>query len=211
MLLKLFLQFIIGLGVGVYGYLTPGYINLSILQLSSSKQQTTLMKALILIAIIEIPYCILCMSGMQWLMQQLLLMKIISWLIVIVLFMMAILTIIEASKVSKVNQIQEAEMDKSKYKKLFFFVIFNPFQLSAWAIWGAYFIEKQWFNWSLFSITIFSLGAAIGVFIILKIYAFMGQKLVAFFSLQKKYIHYGVAGILIILALVQLFKNLLAP
>lgn len=210
MLLKLFLQFIIGIGVGVYGYLTPGYINLSILQLSSSKQQSTLMKAMILIAIIEIPYCIVCMSGMQWLMQQLVLMKIISWLIVIVLLMMAVLTILEASKVSKVNQVLEAEIDKNKYKKLFFFVIFNPFQLSAWAIWGAYFIEKQWFNWSLFSISIFSLGAAIGVFVILKIYAFMGQKLVTFFSLQKKYINYGVASILILLALVQFIKNISA-
>ena len=124
--------------------------------------------------------------------------------------MMAVLTILEASKVSKVNQVQEAEIDNNKYKKLFFFVIFNPFQLSAWAIWGAYFIEKQWFNWSLFSISIFSLGAAIGVFVILKIYAFMGQKLVTFFSLQKKYINYGVASILILLALVQFIKNISA-
>ncbi|MBK7690190.1 MAG: hypothetical protein IPJ31_03405 [Bacteroidetes bacterium] len=76
------------------------------------------------------------------------------------------------------------------------------------AIWGAYFIEKTWFDWSLFSISIFSIGASLGVYIILKVYEFMGRQLVEFFALQKKYISYVVAGILFILALVQLVRNL---
>lgn len=208
MILKLVLQFLIGLGVGIYGYLMPGYINLSVLQLSTNKLKRELDMAILLIAVVEIPYCVLCMSGMQWLMQQEWLMKTISWMIVGVLFLMVILTLIDSKKESKKNAVDAAVISKGQYRKLFFFVIFNPFQLSAWAIWGAYFIEKTWFDWSLFSISIFSIGASLGVYIILKVYEFMGRQLVEFFALQKKYISYVVAGILFILAVVQLVRNL---
>lgn len=209
MILKLILQFIIGLGVGLYSYLTPGYINLSVMQLSTNRQKNILFWALILISIVEIPYAVACLSGMQWLMQQEVLLKVISWLIVVLLFVMAMLALYESKKESKQVNVDESVMDKGKYTKLFLFVVFNPFQISAWAIWGAYFIEKDWFDWSLFSITIFSLGASVGVFIILKVYAFMGRQLVTFFALQKKYISYAVAGILFVLAVVQLLRNLL--
>lgn len=209
MILKLILQFIIGLGVGLYSYLTPGYINLSVMQLSTNRQKNILFWTLILISIVEIPYAVACLSGMQWLMQQEVLLKVISWLIVVLLFVMAMLALYESKKESKQVNVDESVMDKGKYTKLFLFVVFNPFQISAWAIWGAYFIEKDWFDWSLFSITIFSLGASVGVFIILKVYAFMGRQLVTFFALQKKYISYAVAGILFVLAVVQLLRNLL--
>ncbi len=208
MILKLVLQFIIGLGVGLYSYMTPGYINLSVMQLSTNKQKSILFWAIILISIVEIPYAVACLSGMQWLMQQEVLLKVISWLIVVLLFVMAMLTLYESKKESKQVNVDESAMDKGKYTKLFLFVLFNPFQISAWAIWGAYFIEKDWFDWSLFSICIFSLGASAGVFIILKVYEFMGQKLVQFFHVQKKYISYVVAGILFVLAVVQLVRNL---
>lgn len=205
-MIKIIIQFLIGIAVGIYGYLTPGYINLSVLQLSSNKETKKLNQAILLISLVEIPYCIICMSGMQWLMQQSMLMLIIKWLIVVLLFAMVIVTLLEARKEAKEVSIQKIE--KGKYKNLFFFVIFNPFQLSAWAIWGAYFLEKSWFDWSIFSISIFSIGACLGVFLILKIYEIMGQKLVKFFTVQKKYISYAVAGILFILTIVQLVRNL---
>ena len=141
MILKLILQFIIGLGVGLYSYLTPGYINLSVMQLSTNRQKNILFWTLILISIVEIPYAVACLSGMQWLMQQEVLLKVISWLIVVLLFVMAMLALYESKKESKQVNVDESVMDKGKYTKLFFFFFFNPFQISAWAIWGAYFIE----------------------------------------------------------------------
>ncbi len=209
MILKIILQFIIGLGVGVYSYLTPGYINLGVMRLSGSDHSRYVLRTLLLIALIEIPYAVACLSGMQWLMQHETFMLVIRWLIVAVLFLMAILTLIDAGKEAKQKEQDGDAMDKSKFIKLLIFVIFNPFQISAWAIWGAYFIEKDWFDWSIFSILVFSFGASIGVFIILRVYAFMGQKLVAFFKLQKKYISYTVAGILFVLTTIQLLRNLL--
>lgn len=208
MMLKLVVQFILGVGVGLYGYLTPGYINLGILQLSIRSEKKMLTKALLIISLVEIPYCFVCMSGMKWLMQQETLLLIIRWLIVAILFLMVVLTLIDSKKPAKDLDMGKKAEDKQFFRKLLFFAIFNPFQLSAWTIWGGYFMEKDWFDWSAFSILLFSVGGAIGVFVMLKIYAVMGQKLVKFFSLQRKYINYGVAVILFALAIVQLVRNL---
>lgn len=209
MLIKFILQFVIGFGVGIYGYLIPSYINLGVFQMSMERSSKSLMKVLVIISIIEIPYCFLCMSGMQWIMQQTWLLSIIKWLIVIVLLLVAYLTFRDAKKEKKQNDLELKPMDSSQINKLLVYAIFNPFQLSAWAIWGTYFIEKTWFDWTTLSIFIFSIGASLGVLLILWLYAIMGRKLVSYFSENKQKIDYGISGILVLLAVIQIVRNIL--
>ncbi len=205
-MIKLLLQFFIGIIVGLYGYLTPSFMNLSILQLSSQNRTKDLWKCLIIISIVELPYCFFCMNGMQWIMQQKIFLLVIKWLIVVVLFVFAYLSYRQAQK----NANTETEEIESKFsvKSLLTIAIFNPFQLSAWAIWGSYFIEKSWFIWTPLSILIFSIGASVGVFIILRAYAFAGKKMIHYFKVNKKKIDFTIAGILLLLALVQLVRNI---
>ena len=208
-MLKLILEFIISIGVGIYGYFVPSYINMSVLQLGTLRSTKSLYKVLVVISLIEIPYCFFCMSMMQWILQQHILLLVIKWLIVVILLFLAGLNLFETKKKSKHTPLENVNvMEKKQVNKLLLLAIFNPFQLSAWAIWGTYLIEKSWFEWSAFSIFIFSIGASIGVAIILWIYAFMGNKLVSYFSVNKKQIDYFVSALLIILAVVQLVRNL---
>ncbi len=208
MLSKLLLQFLIGVGVGIYGYLVPGYINLSVLQLALNKNKKAIRTTLIIISLIEIPYCFLCMSGMQWIMQQQILLLIIKWLLAAVLLFLAIYTVIDTRKEKDKIQVKNKEIDGKQIKRLLVFAIFNPFQLSAWIIWGGYFIEKTWFEWTKIPILIFSAGASIGVFIILWVYSYAGLTLITYFSNHRKQINYVVAGILFFLAVLQIVKNL---
>ncbi len=207
MFFKLILQFIIGLGVGIYGYLVPSYINLAVLQLALNKNTKAIRKTLMIVSLIEIPYCFLCMNGMQWIMQQQILLLVIQWLLVAVLFSLAIYTLYDARKEKKEIALETKELDNKQINKLLAFAIFNPFQLSAWVIWGGYFIEKSWFEWSRVPIFIFSVGASIGVFIILWVYSYAGQKLITYFSSHRKGINYTVAGILFFLTALQVVKN----
>jgi hypothetical protein len=208
MLIKLLLQFIIGIGVGVYGYVIPSFINLGVFQLSMSHSLRQLRKVIIIISLIEIPYCFVCMSGMEWLVQHESILLYIRWLIVAVLFLMAIITWIDATKRQKDVQIDSKPIESKQLNRLLFYAIFNPFQLSAWAIWGIYFVEKTWFEWNASSIFVFSVGASIGVFIILWVYAKAGQQLVAYFSTHRKKIDYAIGLILFVLGVVQLVRNI---
>lgn len=208
MILKLILQFVIGLCVGIYGYLVPGYINLAVLQLGVNKNLKAIRITLLIISLIEIPYCFLCMSGMHWLMQQHLVLLVIKWLLFAMLLVLAIISFWDSRKEHSEIKLKGESMDNKQIKKLLFFAVFNPFQLSAWVIWGGYFIEKDWFEWNSVPILLFSLGASLGVFLILWVYAFAGEKLVTYFSMKRKYIDYAVAFILFFLACLQLYRNL---
>lgn len=208
MLLKFIVQFIIGIGVGVYGYLIPSYINLGVFQISMNNHSGHLRKVILLFSIIEIPYCFICMSSVQWLMQQQIIMLIIKWLIVVVLFLVAFITWKDAHKKKREINTEDKPMDSQSLNKLIIYAVFNPFQLSAWAIWGAYFIDKTWFDWNFYSILFFSIGASLGVFLILWAYAILGKKLIQFFSEKKHIIDYSVAGIMCLLAIMQVVKNI---
>jgi threonine/homoserine/homoserine lactone efflux protein len=204
-----FLHFIIGMLVGIYGYMMPGYINLSVFQLGMQVHKKALYQVLFIIAVIEFPYCFLSMSGMKWLMEQDLILLILKWLIVVVLFIVAFISLLTAKKKPASKSISSEKLDRKQINELIIFAILNPFQLSAWVIWGAYFIEKKWFSWTPFSISIFSLGATIGVAIILYVYAISGKKVINYFSLYRMQIDYGISGILFLLAIVQLVRNLM--
>jgi cytochrome c biogenesis protein CcdA len=208
-MIKLFIQFGLGLLVGIYGYLFPGYINLGVFQLGMNAKKQEIQKVLFIIAFVEIPYCFFSMSSMHWIIQQSILLIIIKWLIVILLLGLGIMTFVNAKKENHTienNMKKTASLDS---KKLLFFAIFNPFQLSAWAIWGTYFIEKSWFEWTRTSIFIFSIGASIGVYFILLAYSYMGQKLIQYFSSHREKINYGMAFLLIGLGVFQFIRNII--
>ncbi|MBK7763017.1 MAG: LysE family transporter [Bacteroidetes bacterium] len=207
-MLKLLLQFCIGIAVGIYGYLVPGYINLSVLQLGLQNNRKQLAKVLLILSLIEIPYCFLCMSGIDWLVSHHEILFIIKWLLVIFLLVFAFITLLDAKKSPVQSHAKSSPLDQKQIRRLIWVAIFNPFQLSAWTIWGIYFIEKTWFSWTSFSIFIFSVAAALGVFIILAFYAFAGSKIVQYFSLKRKQIDYAVACILLFLAVLQIYRNI---
>lgn len=208
MVIKLVLQIFIGLLVGIYSYLMPGYINLSVMHLGITHHQREVWRTIVIISLIEIPYCFFCMLGMNWFMSNSLLQMIVQWTIVIALLILAILSFIDAQKKSNTTKNQSALETSGQKKKLLVVAIFNPFQLSAWAIWGSYFIDKNWFVWNRFSIFLFSIGAALGVFIILWIYMWIGQKLVDYLASHRKQIDYGMGCILLMLTLIQVYRNL---
>ncbi len=208
MLFKVILQFVLGILVGIYGYLLPSYINLAVLQLATTKHNRAVWRIIAIISIIEIPYCFFCMRGMKWFMSEHIVQLIVQWVIVLALLLLAFLSWRDAGKPPKSEEANAAIHTDTKENKLLLVAIFNPFQLSAWAIWGSYFIEKDWFTWNNQSILIFSIGAALGVLLILWIYAILGRKLVDYLSLNRKVIDYCMCSILFVLAIIQILRNL---
>lgn len=201
------LQFLMGIGVGIYGYLMPGYINLGIFRLSLLHHRSEIVRILWIISLVEIPYCFVCMSGMQWFMQQDWLLVLIRWLIVIGLLLMAFFTYRDAPNSRDQPATNTQDTNVPGTKKLLLFAIFNPSQISAWAIWGAYFIEKPWFEWHAWSILIFSLGAFLGVLVMLSLYAYAGKKLVQYFQVNRRKIDIFSAVFFVILAIYQSYRN----
>ena len=147
------------------------------------------------------------MRSVNWIMQHTLLLEIIKWALVVLLLLLAVISFRDAYKIKQTTPVSR-KPTISSVNRLLFLAIFNPFQLSAWMIWGSYLIEKSWFNWTSISILTLSIGASIGTYLILFGYAYTGTRLVNSFSRYHKHINYVIAGILLFLGILQLVKNL---
>ncbi|HPI54997.1 MAG TPA: LysE family transporter, partial [Chitinophagaceae bacterium] len=185
-------------------------INLAVMHLGITHHNREVWRTIAVISLIEIPYCYFCMLGMKWFMSNTILQMIVQWTIVIALLILAGLSVKDANKKSNSSPSHSNSVVSGQQKKLLLIAIFNPFQLSAWAIWGSYFIDKNWFIWNPHSIFIFSLGAALGVLTILAIYKWIGQQLIEYLASHRQRIDYGMALLLLVLAAVQIYRNLLA-
>lgn len=186
----------------------PGYINMNVLHIGSKRNHKSLYKIISIITLVEIPYCLVCMSALGLLTSYQWVLNIVAWLIVLALLLMSVFTWLDAKKNHNEIDKTENKVEKNISRKLIVFIIFNPFQLSAWAIWGAYFLDKKWFAWDFLSLIYFSLSTTLGVFVILRIYAYMGLKLVKWLTLHRTQIDYFLAAFLLLLAIIQVIKNL---
>lgn len=204
------LQLFSGFLVGIYSYLMPGYINMNVLHIGSKRNQNSLFKIIAIITLVEIPYCLVCMSALGLLTSYKWILNIVAWLIVLALLLMSIFTWRDAKKNHPPLENLDNQVEKNVSGKLIAFIIFNPFQLSAWAIWGAYFLDKKWFAWDFFSLVYFSLATTLGVFVILRIYAYMGLKLVKWITIHRKQLDYFLAAFLLMLAIIQVIKNIVS-
>jgi threonine/homoserine/homoserine lactone efflux protein len=201
-------QLLIGILVGLYSYLSPGIINIQIFRLSLSPNQNKLFWIIALIAAVEIPYCLICLKAFSWLNSLETVQQFIHWGIVLVMFGMAGYIAITAYRNRNTKPSGEASTQESKsVKSLLVFALLNPFQWSAWSIWGAYFTAKSWFDWSGTGILIFSLGACAGTFVILYLYAWIGRKWITLFNTYKVQIDYGIAVLLFLLGVFHILKK----
>ena len=203
------IQGMIGFIVGIYGYLMPNYINLGLVQLSRDHPKKIIWKIIGVISLIEIPYCFVCMISMSWLIQQETILWIIRWGLVVVLFSLALLTVKDLYKKKEQEDLNKMDAKQISMRRLLFLAIVNPFQLSAWAIWGSYFLDKTWFAWNEISIFIFSLGAAFGVGLVLWFYVRTGNKIIHYFAIGRKKLDYFIIVLMTILAIYQTIHNIM--
>lgn len=205
----IFVQFVLGVLVGLYSYLMPGYINLSIFQSAMSHANSTTQRLVWLIAVVELPYCFGCMYAIHTLTSGTQVLFVIRWMLVGMLLLLFVLSLKDYFKKHQQDtSVATTSASGIRMKQLFFFVIFNPFQLSAWAVWGSYFLDKSWFSWTVSGLILFSFGTALGVYLILQVYALTGKKFLKHLSHHRASIDLFSAGLFLVLAIYQIVINL---
>lgn len=207
----IFVQFFLGMLVGLYSYLMPGYINLSIFQSALSHPNSTTQRLVVLITLVEVPYCFGCMLGIHALTEGTQVLLVIRWMLVGMLLLLFVLSLRDYFKKRKQHTtFATTSASGLSLKQLFFFIVFNPFQLSAWAVWGSYFLDKTWFSWTVSGLVLFSFGTALGVYLILQVYALTGKKFLKHLSHHRSSMDLFSAGLFLVLAIYQIVINLQA-
>ena len=188
-----------GFILGLIGYLPPGTINLTVVQLALSDTKKRLWSFILFASIMEFIYCLGCLTGLDLLMKQPHLVTVLQWTSV---FLFAILGLLSFFH----NEHEGKKPAFSGFRRGVFTALFNPLQIPFWLVWGVYLSDKL--SSQLPVIALFSIITSLGTVCVLWIYAVGGKKLVEVMKLERKLLERIIGLLLIGLALLQLFKIL---
>jgi threonine/homoserine/homoserine lactone efflux protein len=153
----LFLTFVLGVVINSLGYIPPGNINLTVVQITINRGIKQALYFIAAFGLVEVVFTLLMMRFVRWLSLTLYLDNVID---VVMIFLFLILGIITWKSRKEMPKEDYSHKDSIKYGMLL--GILNPMQVPYWLFVGTYLISHDWVGIGYLSLTIFSLGSGIG-------------------------------------------------
>jgi threonine/homoserine/homoserine lactone efflux protein len=196
------LTFFLGLFANFIGYIPPGNINLSLLQITINRGMKQALQFIIAFSTVELFFTFIVMHAAEWLSAQVRLDTVIDW-VMVVLF--GVLGTITWKHRNRPPQKVYKEHDSIKYGIILGFL--NPMQVPYWMIAGTYMITHQWIDTDLISLIIFSVGSAGGAFLCLFLYAKFAVFVQSKFALSTRVIDTGISILFFSFSAYHIFKQ----
>ncbi len=153
----LFLTFALGLVLNAIGYIPPGNINLTLVQITINRGMKQALYFIAAFGTVEIAFTLLMMRFVQWLSLTIELGNIID---VFMIFLFLILGIFTWRSRKEMPKEDYSHKDSIKYGMLL--GALNPMQVPYWLFVGTYLISHEWIDIGYLSLIVFSLGSGIG-------------------------------------------------
>ncbi|HRG88417.1 MAG TPA: LysE family transporter [Chitinophagales bacterium] len=188
--------------LGFVGYLPPGNINLTVVQLRVSQHRTSWWWFILFAAAMEFVYCFGCMWGIQLLLKQQQLSQILNWSAVVIFLALGLFSLLHTTTDNNNTSVE--------IKRGILVAIVNPLQIPFWMVWGVYAMKDGWLGNDALSIALFSIACSVGTIAVLTLYAEVGRKLVEKLNLNKLLLNRIIGVLFISLAVYQTIKTLTA-
>lgn len=188
--------------LGFVGYLPPGNINLTVVQMSVGEKKRHWQLFILFAAVMEFIYCFGCLWGLQLLAKQAQLLTVLGWSAVVIFLALGIFSFFQTEKE------ETGKLLSSGVKRGVLIAIFNPLQIPFWLASGAYVMQDQWLKNEIPAIVMFSFACSVGTIVILYMYAEAGRKLVERLNVNKTVLNRFIGALLIFLAIYQVVRLL---
>lgn len=204
----LLLTFLVAIVVNFVGYIPLGNINLTAMQISINKGMKQALIFITTFSIIEGIFTYVLMRFAEWFAEKKAFLHWLGWILVAVFIVMGVVSWLQSKK----EMVQQEEIRKrDSIRTGILLGIFNPMIIPFWMIGGTYLIAKNWITTVTPGLELFALGAAIGSFICLYLFARFAQYIQKRFSFSSKIINRSIAIIFFALAVFQVCKELFFP
>ena len=201
----LVLTFAVAIVVSFLGYIPPGNVNLTAMQISINKNIKQAVIFVTTFSILEAFFTYILMRFAAWFAEKKDVLQLLNWILIVVFVVLGILTWNKGEQ----NIPREKEFKKgASIRTGILLGIFNPIQIPFWAIAGTYLIAHNWITTKGLGLHIFALGSGIGAFTCLYLYAHFAKKIQEKFSLSSKLINHGIALVFFCLAIISLIREL---
>ncbi len=184
----LFLTLFLGIVLNLVGYIPPGNINLTVVQITISRGIRQALYFIIAFASVEVLFTFGVMRFVQWLSSEIKLGDIID---VIMILMFGILGVITWRSRKEMPKTDYSKKDSIRYGLLL--GVINPMQIPYWLFVGTYLISHEWIDIGYLSLSIFSIGSGIGAALALYGFARFAQYVQEKFALTSYKVNKGIA------------------
>ncbi|QJD94773.1 LysE family transporter [Mucilaginibacter robiniae] len=196
------LTFVLGLVVNFIGYIPPGNINLTLVQLAINRGMRQAIRFITAFSSMELVFTFAIMQGAKWLSAQAHIGTIIDWFMVVLFGVLGTITWLNRKNPPKTKY---SDRESIRYGLILGLV--NPMQIIFWLFAGTYLLAHQWILPGLWALGIFSLGSACGAFLCLYLYALFARYLQSKFDLSTQVINTSIAVLFFAFSAYHLIKQ----
>lgn len=197
----IFLTFLVAVVINFVGYIPLGNINLTSVQISVNRGMKQALYFIVTFSIVESFGTYILMRFAQWFAYHKKWLTLLDWILVVIFLILGYLSWY-ASKHPK--QMVYRRRDSVRYGIVL--GIFNPMQIPFWMIGGTYLIAHNWITTKGWGLEIFSVGAGLGAFCCLYLFARFAEYIQQKFALSNRVINRSIAIVFFLLAAIHIVK-----
>lgn len=166
--------FLVGLIISFIGSIPPGTLNLAVLQLGMEQKVKTALRFAMAVSIIEYPYAWIGVVFEDWVTSSPLIVDNFQLITAIVMTVIGAFSIWSARKPSEFS----VRFNESGFRRGIILSILNPMAIPFWVAYTAFLKSQGWIDLSTpWLVHSYVLGTAVGVMILLIIFAFLAKRL----------------------------------
>ncbi len=197
----LFLTFFLGIVLNMIGYIPPGNINLTVVQITITRGIRQAIYFICAFSAVEVLFTFAIMRFVQWLSSEIDLGYTIDVAMILLFTILGVLTWRSRKQMPKADY---SKKDSIKYGMLL--GVINPMQVPFWLFVGTYLISHEWIDIGYLSLTIFSIGSGLGAALALYGFARFAQYVQEKFELSSYLISKSIAILFFVLSAYHIFK-----
>ena len=166
--------FLVGIIISFIGSIPPGTLNLAVLQLGMEQKVKTALRFALAVSIIEYPYAWISVVFEDWVTSSPLIVDNFQLITAIVMTVIGAFSIWSARKPSEFS----VRFNESGFRRGIVLSILNPMAIPFWVAYTAFLKSQGWIDLSTpWLVHSYVLGTAVGVMILLIIFAFLAKRL----------------------------------
>ncbi|KEQ31624.1 lysine transporter LysE [Pedobacter antarcticus 4BY] len=197
----LFLTFFLGVILNSLGYIPPGNINLTVVQLTITRGIKQALYFIAAFSVIEVLFTFGVMRFVQWLSSEIEFGNYIDGVMIALFLVLGITTWRSRKEMPKTDY---SNKDSIRYGMLL--GVLNPMQIPFWLFVGTYLISHEWIDIGYVSLSVFSIGSGIGAGLALYGFARFAQYIQTKFTLTTYVVNKAIAGLFFALSAYHIFK-----
>lgn len=198
--------FLWGFLVSFLGQLPLGTVSITSTQIAVQENFRSAWKYAIGVALVEIIYLRLTLSGVDWIMQHKLFFEILGWLTVVIFLILGVVSFNTAQKQTKEKKALLLDNKISRFLLGLSMSALNPAQIPFWFLWSSILLNNGTLHSNFLEFNCFTIGCGTGTIAGLALYMYGGNWLITKMNTSNKTLNIVMGIIFIIAALVQLYR-----